>query len=158
MDFLNAIIVGIVEGVTEFLPISSTGHLIVVNRFINFTGPFAAQFDVVILLGAILSVVVYFRKRLWPFSPGTEAAARALILQAWRKTIAGVFPALLIGGAMGQTIEKKLFNPAVVTAALLAGGIILLWIESRKKQRASPLFPASATARPLPSDLSSVLP
>ena len=68
-EIVKSIILGVVEGITEFLPISSTGHLIIINRFIDFTGPFAKAFDVVIQLGAILSVVVYFWKRLIP-APG----------------------------------------------------------------------------------------
>jgi undecaprenyl-diphosphatase len=68
--FLKAVILGIVEGVTEFLPISSTGHLIILNRFLDFEGDFAKMFDIVIQLGAILSVVVYFRDRIFPFGAG----------------------------------------------------------------------------------------
>jgi undecaprenyl-diphosphatase len=133
MDFLNAIILGIVEGVTEFLPISSTGHLIIVNRFVNFTGQFAAMFDIVIQLGAILSVVVYFWDRLWLWNPKKTAEGRLRIRMTWQKCLVGVLPALLIGGTLGHKIEEKLFNPAVVAGALLLGGIILILIENRKK-------------------------
>lgn len=66
IDIFKAVILGIVEGITEFLPISSTGHLILVNEFVGFTGNFAHMFDVAIQLGAILSVVVYFRHKLFP--------------------------------------------------------------------------------------------
>jgi undecaprenyl-diphosphatase len=133
MDLLKAVILGIVEGITEFLPISSTGHLIIVNRFVNLTGSFAVMFDIVIQLGAILSVIVYFWDRLWLFGAKKSQEERSQILLTWKKTIVGVLPALLIGGTLGSKVEEKLFNPAVVAGALIAGGIILIFIESRKK-------------------------
>jgi undecaprenyl-diphosphatase len=130
-DFINAIILGIVEGFTEFLPISSTGHLILVNNFIDFTGSFARMFDVVIQLGAILAVVIYFWKRLVPFGSSKPEAEKAAIWSLWWKTLVGVIPALIIGGTLGKYVEEKLFNPYVVSVALLIGGILLLWIERR---------------------------
>jgi undecaprenyl-diphosphatase len=128
-DLIIAIILGIVEGFTEFLPISSTGHLIIINNFFGFTGPFANMFDVVIQLGAILAVVIYFWKRLLPFGTSKPAAEKAATWTLWWKTLVGVIPALIIGGAIGKYVEDKLFNPYVVSVALLAGGILLLWIE-----------------------------
>lgn len=130
-DIWIAIILGIVEGITEFLPVSSTGHLILVNEFLAFSGDFASTFDVVIQLGAILSVIVYFRQKLNPF--GKEAAARAQTLQVWKKTIAGVLPAVLIGGLFGSQVEEWLFNPLTVSVALGIGGVALILIESRKR-------------------------
>jgi len=132
-DFINAIILGIVEGFTEFLPISSTGHLILVNNFIGFTGSFALMFDVVIQLGAILAVVIYFRKRLLPFGVSKPADERAATWTIWRKSLVGAIPALVIGGTLGNFVEGKLFNPYVVSVALLSGGIILLWIEQNPR-------------------------
>ncbi len=128
-DIINAIILGIVEGFTEFLPISSTGHLILVNNFIGFTGSFARMFDVVIQLGAILAVVIYFWKRLIPFGNSKPAAEKAATWTLWWKTLVGVIPALIIGGTLGKYVEDKLFNPYVVSVALLIGGILILWIE-----------------------------
>lgn len=130
-DIINAIILGIVEGFTEFLPISSTGHLILVNNFIGFTGSFARMFDVVIQLGAILAVVIYFWKRLVPFGKSKPEAEKSAIWSLWWKTLVGVVPALIIGGTLGKYVEEKLFNPYVVSTALLIGGILLLWIERR---------------------------
>lgn len=130
-DFINAIILGIVEGFTEFLPISSTGHLILVNNFIDFTGSFARMFDVVIQLGAILAVVIYFWKRLIPFGVSKTQDEKAAIWSLWWKTLVGVIPALIIGATLGKYVEEKLFNPYVVSTALLIGGIVLLWIERR---------------------------
>jgi undecaprenyl-diphosphatase len=128
-DIINSIILGIVEGFTEFLPISSTGHLILVNNFIGFTGSFAHMFDVVIQLGAILAVVIYFWKRLMPFGSHKTAEEQRATWNLWWKTLVGVIPAIIIGGTIGKHIEEKLFNPYVVAVALIAGGIIILWIE-----------------------------
>ncbi|WP_242833079.1 undecaprenyl-diphosphate phosphatase [Desulfosporosinus acidiphilus] len=130
---IKAIILGIVEGITEFLPVSSTGHLIIVNEFINFTGNFAKMFDVIIQLGAILSVVVYFWHKLFPFGKHKSRLEKAEIWDIWKKTIVGVLPALFIGAIFGKRIEDKLFTPIVVALALLIGGIILIIIESKNK-------------------------
>ena len=130
-DFLSAIILGIVEGITEFLPISSTGHLIIVNQFVGFTEQFANMFNVVIQLGAILSVVVYFRKRLIP-SGRNRSSENQRIFDLWKKTLVGVIPALAIGYLVGDYIEERLFNTTVVALALIVGGIILLYIENRR--------------------------
>lgn len=130
--YLISVILGIIEGLTEFLPISSTGHLILANEFVNFTGSFAKMFDVVIQLGAILSVIVYFRRKLFPWGTGKTHEEKKKILSLWGKTIVGVFPALIIGATFGKIVEDKLFNPIVVAITLSIGGIILIYIESRK--------------------------
>jgi undecaprenyl-diphosphatase len=132
-EYISSVILGIVEGVTEFLPISSTGHLIIVNRFINFTGSFANTFDVVIQLGAILSVVVYFWKRLFPFGNHVTPEQRKQIFTIWFKAVAGVIPALVIGAVFGSIIEEKLFNPVTVSVALVAGGAVMIYLENRKR-------------------------
>ncbi|KUK63762.1 MAG: Undecaprenyl-diphosphatase [Desulfotomaculum sp. 46_80] len=132
-NMLVAVILGIVEGVTEFLPISSTGHLILVNRLAGFTGNFANTFDVVIQLGAILSVVVYFWQRINPFSNTKTNQEKSETWDLWKKTIVGIIPALLIGGAIGKVVEEKLFNPLIVALALLIGGIVLIIIENRDR-------------------------
>src|SRR5664279_4686798 len=117
MDFLfNAAIMGVVEGITEFLPISSTGHLIIVNHFIKFKEPFVQMFEVVIQLGAILSVIVYFHKKLNPLVGDIQK--RDEVFSIWKKAIAGVVPALIIGGILGKKISEHLFNPGVVAVAL----------------------------------------
>ncbi|HCE43947.1 MAG TPA: undecaprenyl-diphosphatase [Lentisphaeria bacterium] len=135
MDLIfKSIIMGIVEGITEFLPISSTGHLIIVEQFLKFDKQFADMFEIVIQLGAVLSVVVYFHRRLNPFVH--EPEKRKETLELWKKTIAGVVPALIIGGILGKKISEHLFNPLVVSIALIVGGVILIAIESfRKKER-----------------------
>ena len=131
-EYLISIMLGIIEGVTEFLPISSTGHLIIVNQFVDFTGQFAKLFDVVIQFGAILSVVAFFWKRLYPFGkkPSEE---KKLIFDIWKKAAVGVIPAMVIGVIAGKYIKEYLFNPYVVSTALIIGGIILIYLENRNK-------------------------
>ena len=131
--FFKAIVLGVVEGITEFLPISSTGHLIIVNQFINFSGEFAKMFDVVIQLGAILSVIVYFWDRLYPFSDAQSLEEKRERWSVWKKTIVAVIPALIIGGMLGHKVEELLFNPTTVAIALFAGAILLLIVERRKR-------------------------
>lgn len=131
--FFKSILLGIVEGITEFLPISSTGHLILTNEFIRMDKEFANTFDVVIQLGAILSVIVYFWDRLFPFSPKKTIEQRKETWNLWMKTVVGVLPAIVIGLLFADKIEELLFNSYVVASALIIGGIILLLIE--KSQR-----------------------
>lgn len=133
MDIINAIILGIIEGITEFLPISSTGHLILANKFFSFPEPFQTTFDIVIQLGAILAVVFYFWKRLNPLQKDITSAKKNEILDLWKKTIVGVLPALLIGGLFGSKVEEMLFNPLTVSIMLFVGGIALIIIESKKR-------------------------
>jgi undecaprenyl-diphosphatase len=133
-DFFVSALLGTVEGITEFLPISSTGHLILVNEFTGFTGKFANMFDIVIQMGAILSVVVYFRDRLLPFGKAASEIRKREMWDIWKKTIVGVLPALAIGAAVGNHIEELLFNPIVVSSALLIGGIALILIERKKME------------------------
>src|SRR5512133_993180 len=111
-DLIKSAILGIVEGVTEFLPISSTGHLIIVNQWISFDASFTKLFDIVIQLGAILSVVVFFWNRLWPFGKDMEKNREIWLI--WFKTIVGVLPALMLGALLANKIEEKLFNPLTV--------------------------------------------
>lgn len=118
MAILKAIILGIVEGITEFLPISSTGHLILVNQFISFDEQFTKMFDIVIQLGAILSVVVFFKNKLLRFK--------------WGKAIVGVLPALFVGALFKTKIEQSLFNPLTVAVALVIGGVVLIVLENRR--------------------------
>ncbi len=131
-DIIKAIILGVVEGLTEFLPVSSTGHLIIANEFVNFRGGFVKMFDVVIQLGAILSVVVYFWDKLFPFDRNKTASEKLETWDIWKKTIVGVLPALVIGAVFGKHIEENLFNPVNVAVVLLVGGIVLIAIEHRR--------------------------
>jgi undecaprenyl-diphosphatase len=132
-DLIKAVILGVVEGLAEFLPISSTGHLILVNQFVAFSKDFTNMFDYVIQLGAILSVVVYFWHNLNPFSRKKTAAEREQTFSLWKKTIVGVIPAVIIGKLFQESVEHFLFNPVTVSIALVVGGIFLIYIENRKK-------------------------
>lgn len=130
---LNAIILGIVEGLTEFLPVSSTGHLIITERFISLSqnSSFVAAFQVIIQLGAILSVVVLFWKKLFPFGQGNEHCKKTLNL--WTLVIIGVLPAAVLGFLFDDFIEEKLFSPLIVALALIFYGIVLIVLENGKK-------------------------
>ncbi|HEY1406779.1 MAG TPA: undecaprenyl-diphosphate phosphatase [Spirochaetota bacterium] len=133
-DFFSAIILGIVEGITEFLPVSSTGHLILVNQWIGFTDQFEKMFDVVIQLGAILAVVIFFWKRLWPFGKSLGADERTAVWNTWFKVIVAMVPAVVIGAAFGSKIKDHLFNPIVVACALAVWGLFLIVIEKISKK------------------------
>jgi undecaprenyl-diphosphatase len=132
-DIIKAIILGIVEGITEFLPISSTGHLILVNQFITFDEKFTKMFDVIIQFGAIMSVLVYFRKRLFSFKFQKNMFTEDATVDLWKKVVVGVVPALVLGALLDKYIEEELFKPVVVSIALVIGGIILILLERRKK-------------------------
>lgn len=131
-DIFTSSILGIVEGITEFLPISSTGHLIIINEWFSFGEPFTNMFNVVIQLGAILAVIVLYFKRLSPFQK-TEGDQEK-ILGVWRKVIIGVIPALFLGFLFADFIESKLFNPLTVSIMLIAGGIFLIFLEKKQKK------------------------
>ena len=132
MDFLlilKAAALGIIEGITEFLPVSSTGHLILVENFLKLSSNsnFTASFEIIIQLGAILSVILFFWNRLWPFSGQTEERKEKWLL--WAKVIVAVIPAVILGVLFDDFIEEKLFNPLTVSITLIAYGIIIIIIE-----------------------------
>ena len=129
VDIIKSIFLGGVEGITEFLPISSTGHLILLNQWISFSASFTKTFDIVIQLGAILAVIFYFWEKIWPFNKSGEQ--KTAVLNIWYKTIVGVIPAILIGGILGGYIQKHFFNPWVVAGALVIGGLILIYVEKK---------------------------
>ena len=124
---LKALILGLVEAASEFLPISSTGHLIIVGDFLKFTGPRAAAFEIFIQLGAILSVVWIYRKRLFEVMANLRVDPRAqrLVLNL---AIAFV-PAAALGFFLHGAITRTLFNPVSVALALVVGGVAILVIE-----------------------------
>ncbi|MFQ5936185.1 MAG: undecaprenyl-diphosphate phosphatase, partial [Acidiferrobacterales bacterium] len=122
----TALVLGAVEGLTEFLPVSSTGHLIIVGDALGFTGERAKTFQIFIQLGAILSVVWHYRVKLWNvFTTLNEKPAQHFILNlliAW-------LPAAVIGFALHKQIKAYLFNPITVAIALIVGGLLILLIE-----------------------------
>lgn len=133
----KAILLGIVEGITEFLPISSTGHMIIVEKFIKLSAneTFTKSFEVIIQLGAILSVLVFFRKKLWPFVSDKDERNKKFIL--WSKVILAVIPAVILGLKFDDAIDLYLFNPLTVSIALIFYGILLIAIESFNKKKTS---------------------
>jgi undecaprenyl-diphosphatase len=128
----NSIVLGIVEGLTEFLPISSTGHLIIVNKFISFGGDFANFFDVVIQAGAILAVIVYFWREIFPFK-SNESFKEYLI--RWFKILCAFIPSAILGYLFADKIEKHFFNAFTVGIALIVGGVMLMLAEDYAQKR-----------------------
>ncbi|MBI2483337.1 undecaprenyl-diphosphate phosphatase [Candidatus Uhrbacteria bacterium] len=127
-DIIAAIVLGIVEGVTEFLPISSTGHLILANQWFAFSGArLTALFDIVIQFGAIAAVLIVFRRELVV----GEAASPHVLPRRWWRIGVGVLPALAVGALFAESLERMFFRPIVVAIALAVGGVVLLAIERR---------------------------
>ncbi len=128
----KALVMGIVEGLTEFLPISSTGHLIVVGKLIGFPEAIAPTFEIFIQLGAILAVVTYFARDLFDLLRRASHDRRA---QRLLLNIAIAFiPAAVVGVLLSRVIKDSLFNPVTVAFALIVGGIIMLIVESRSRR------------------------
>jgi undecaprenyl-diphosphatase len=127
-DTLRAVILGIVEGVTEFLPVSSTGHLLLAERFFDLgEGSFWKSFAVLIQLGAILAIVAIYFVKLWRVALGmfSNADDRRFVIGL----LVAFLPAAVIGAAAGSYIKTYLFNPWVVCFSLIVGGAILLWVD-----------------------------
>ena len=129
VNIIKAVILGIVEGITEFLPISSTGHLILTERFIRFEGPLAETFAIFVQLGAILAVVWLYRQPLVQLVKDLPSQARAQRLAL--NLIIAFIPAGAIGALIHKQIKAYLFNPPVIAGALILGGLVIWWIERR---------------------------
>lgn len=123
----KALIMGIVEGITEFLPVSSTGHLIIVGDFINFTGSFATMFEIVIQLGAILAVVYYYRRRISDSLKNIKPGQWGFSL--WLKMFVAFLPSAILGLLLNDYIEEHLFSSFTVAIALVVGAILMLIVE-----------------------------
>lgn len=139
-NFAIAAVLGVVEGLTEFLPVSSTGHLIIAGHLLGFVGDKAASFEVAIQLGAILSVVWLYWRRFMGLVPGTRqfiATAESSLNGwpgLWRIALA-TLPALAVGYLARHGIKEKLFNPEAVTLALAVGGVAILLVERLAARR-----------------------
>ena len=131
---LKAIIIAIVEGVTEFIPISSTGHMIIVGNAINFKGDFANQFEVVIQLGAILAIIVLYRNKIFTsvkaFFKGKPSGVKF-----WTNIIVAFIPAAVLGFLLNDKIDEYLFNPATVALALVVGGVLMIILENKLRHK-----------------------
>jgi len=128
----KSIILGVVEGITEFLPISSTGHMIIVGKFINFSGEFANLFEVVIQLGAILAVVFLFREKILNSFKSLKPSGEGFKL--WASLILAFVPAGVIGLLFHKTIESHLMSPVPVAGALIVGGIWMIYAENKYRK------------------------
>ena len=147
VEILKAILFGIVEGITEWLPISSTGHMILLDEFVtlNVSPEFWDVFLVVIQLGAILAVVVIFWKQIWPFGKkdnrkplsdsGVLSYVKLDILRLWFKILVACVPAAVIGLLFDETFEKWFYNYQVVSIALIVFGVAFIVIENWNKNR-----------------------
>ena len=137
MELLKAVLFGIVEGVTEWLPISSTGHLILLNEFItlNVSDEFRSMFDVVIQLGAILAVIVLFFHKLNPFSPRKTEGEKKQTWQLWFKVVAAIIPSGIVGVLFDDWMEAHFHNATVVSIALIVYGVAFILVERRNARR-----------------------
>lgn len=137
LEILKVIIIGIVEGITEWLPISSTGHMILVDELIklNASEEFKSMFMVVIQLGAILAVVVLYFRKLNPFGRGKSLKMRYLTIELWKKIIVACLPAAMLGVLIDDWLDAHLYNGFIVAMALIVYGVLFILIENSNKKR-----------------------
>lgn len=152
-EFIKAIVLGIIEGITEWLPISSTGHIILFDEFFpltvgadvhpDFPAEFMSMFEVVVQLGAIMAVVVLFWGKLWPFSRSKNAAQRRAVWQTWFKVCVASIPAAIVGIVFDKIVEKTtgkdidgwLYNGTTVALMLIIYGILFIIVEKKNAKR-----------------------
>ncbi len=132
-DWLTAILLGIIEGLTEFLPVSSTGHLILAGELLGFTGESSVAFKIAIQLGAILAVLLVYWQRFWAVGLGLLRRDTGAIAFT-RNILLGFVPALVIGVVAYDAIRAAMETPVIVAVALIAGGVAILAIERMVKQ------------------------
>lgn len=144
LEILKAILFGIVEGITEWLPISSTGHLILLNEFIslNVSEEFWSMFEVVIQLGAIMAVVVLFWNQIFPFYFGNKAKENGGIIRKdvfvlWFKIVAACVPAAIVGLAFDDILEAYFYNYQTVSIMLILFGILFIVVENKNKGKSA---------------------
>jgi undecaprenyl-diphosphatase len=135
LEILKAIIYGIVEGITEWLPVSSTGHLILLEQLLPLkaSDAFMEMFDVVIQLGAILAVIVLFFHKLNPFSPKKSPAQKRKTWELWLKVIVAVIPSVILGLLLDDWMDEHLYNHVVVAIALIVYGVAFILVERRNQ-------------------------
>jgi undecaprenyl-diphosphatase len=131
-DIINSIILGIVEGITEFLPVSSTGHLIVAQEILGFKG--SDTFEIVIQLGGVLAVLCFYFQTLWQQAKTVREDRQ--VQRFWMGVILAFLPAAFVGLALHSYITHYLFNGVTVAISLIVGGIVMWWIEGRPQQDA----------------------
>lgn len=136
IEAIKVIIIGIVEGITEWLPISSTGHMLLVDEFLklNMSEEFKDMFFVVIQLGAILAVVVMFWKKMWPFSSeNKKITIKKDIFSMWFKTLVACIPAVIFGLLFDDFLEEHLSTPVIIALMLIIYGVLFIVIENKNK-------------------------
>lgn len=135
IEFLKAALFGIVEGITEWLPVSSTGHMILLNEFVKLevSEEFWDMFLVVIQLGAIFAVVLLFWNKIFPFQFGKKPLIRKDIFEMWFKVVVACIPAAIVGVFFDDILEKYLYNYVVVSIALIVFGIAFIVVEEKNK-------------------------
>ncbi len=138
IEILKAILFGIVEGITEWLPVSSTGHIILLDEFIRLqvSDAFMDMFEVVIQLGAILAVIVLFFHKLNPFTPKKDEKQKKDTWQLWFKVVAAVAPSAVIGVLLDDWMDAHLYNYVVVSIALIVYGVAFLFVEKSNAGKA----------------------
>ena len=138
IEILKAVLLGIVQGITEWLPVSSTGHMILVDEFVklNFSPTFISTFLVVIQFGSILAVLLIFFKKLNPFDSSKSKVEKKETLSLWAKVIVAVIPSGIIGILFEEDIDRLFFNSTTVALALIIYGVIMIVIENRNKKPA----------------------
>jgi undecaprenyl-diphosphatase len=134
MTWLDAILLGVIEGLTEFLPVSSTGHLILLGTWLGHHSEAAKTLEIVIQLGAVLAVIVYYRARLSSVAAGVVRRDPVSVRLALALIIAFV-PAAIVGLLFHKVIKARLFGPGPVAFALIAGGVLMLVIEAARRRR-----------------------
>jgi undecaprenyl-diphosphatase len=131
-NYLIAALLGVIEGLTEFLPVSSTGHLILFVDLLHFQGPPGKTFEVMIQLGAILALILLYFRKLWstliglPVDPAARRFATVILL--------AFLPAMVLGALLHDLIKERLFSPTVVATALIIGGVVILVVEQMHKR------------------------
>ncbi|MCY7235015.1 undecaprenyl-diphosphate phosphatase [Streptococcus dysgalactiae] len=137
IELLKAIFFGIIEGITEWLPVSSTGHLILVQEFIrlNQDKAFIEMFNIVIQLGAIIAVMLIYFERLNPFQPGKTAREVQLTWQLWLKVVIACVPSILIAVPLDNWFEAHFYFMVPIAIALIVYGIAFIWIEKQNAQQ-----------------------
>lgn len=138
IEFLKVVFLGIIEGITEWLPISSTGHMLLVDEFarLNASPDFKEMFFVVIQLGAILAVVLLFWKKMWPFGLNKEQKrliVRKKTFSVWFKVVVACVPGAIVTLLFDDYIEAHLHTPFVIAAALILYGVLFIVVENRNK-------------------------
>ena len=141
IEILKVVLFGIVEGFTEWLPISSTGHLILVQELVQLDQPeeFWNVFKVVIQIGAILAVVLLYWEKLWPFAPSNSNAARRNIISLWVKIIIACIPAAVVGLPLDTVLDEYLSTPTVIAVMLILYGVFFIILETHNRKKNFPI-------------------